>query len=265
MDFVVVKDIAQGIERTKEFLYDEVDRKTVLFLSGGKTPKALYETLAKEQILTPAAVGMIDERFGPPMHANSNELMVQDSGFLGYLEKQNIPFYSMLENGNTYQGVARLGDPQKIPASDSLNEDISGGKERQDPKVLQVVNNYDQTVRDLFFKFPKSIAVVGIGDDGHIASIFPNRKDFTNPLYVNNNTYEYVVGVDDPGKYGKRISLTFAGLSLIDFYIVFVFGKEKKRALKKALQPGSLEEIPARFFQQPEISAKTLFITDQKL
>ncbi len=73
------------------------------------------------------------------------------------------------------------------------------------------------------------------------------------------------MGVDDPEKYGKRISLTFAGLSLIDFFLVFVFGKDKKKALKKALSQGSLEEIPARFFQQPEISEKTLFITDQKI
>lgn len=232
MDFVVVKDIAQGIERTKEFLYDEVNRKTVLFLSGGKTPKALYETLASEQIITPAAVALVDERYGEPMHANSNELMIQDSGLLSYLEKQNIPFYSML-------------------AENESQEDA--------------VQRYDQTTRDLFFKFPKSIGILGIGEDGHIASMLPSRKDFTNPLFAKGNTYEYVAGVDDQGKYGKRITLTFAGLALLDFVVVFVFGKDKKKALKKALSQGSVEEIPARFFQQPDMSEKTLFITDQKI
>lgn len=232
MNFVVVKDIAQGIERTKEFLYDKVDRKTVLFLSGGKTPRPLYETLANEKIITPAAVGLIDERYGSPMHENSNELMIQKSGLSGYLEKQNIPFYPMLK-----------------------------AKRSQE----EAVRDYDQTVRDLFFKFPRSVGVIGIGDDGHIASIFPTRKDFINPLLADVKTYEYVRGVDDPGKYGQRITLTFAGLSLLDFYLVFVFGKEKKKALKATLAEGSVEQIPARFFQRPEISDKTLFITDQKI
>lgn len=40
------------------------------------------------------------------------------------------------ENG---QGVARLGDPQKVPAGKSLNEDISGGDERQDPRIIKTV------------------------------------------------------------------------------------------------------------------------------
>lgn len=231
MDLLVVKNVEQGIERTKEFLYEQVDRKTVLFLSGGKTPAALYETLAKEQIITPAAVALIDERFGEPMHDNSNELMIAKTGFLSYLEKQNIPFYSMLQADMTQE---------------------------------EAVAKYDQTVRDLFFKFPKSIGIVGIGTDGHIASIFPNTKDFTNPLFTE-KSYDYVAGASHPGDYGKRITLTYAGLELLDTFLVFVFGKEKKKALKATLQPGPLAKIPARFLSLPAISKKTLFITDQKI
>lgn len=257
MNFVVVKNIVQGIERTKEFLYEEVDRRTVLFLSGGRTPKALYETLASEKILAPAAVGLIDERYGDPMHENSNELMIQRSGFLPYVKQQNIPFFSMLSSVMP----AKAG----IYSSTSPWEKLDPGLESGMTSLDGLVEHYDQAVRDLFFKFPKSIGIIGIGDDGHIASIFPNRKDFVDPLFHESKKYDYVGGVDDPGKYGKRISLTFAGLALMDFYVVFVFGKEKKKALTKALTPGPVEEIPARFFLRPGISEKTLFITDQKI
>lgn len=232
MDFVVVKDLQHGIERAKQVLYEEVDRKTVLFLSGGKTPKALYEALAQEKILTPAAVGMTDERFGNPFHENSNELMIKDSGFLDYLRKTNVPFYSMLDKKLTVDQAAR---------------------------------NYDNVSRDLFFKFPRSVAILGIGLDGHIASIMPNRKDFTDPLFEKEEKYLYASSIDDPKKYGKRVTLTFAGLSLVDKLIVFVFGKEKKKALKASFTPGFLTDIPARFFQEPDIAKKTLFITDQKI
>ncbi len=222
----------QGITRAKEALYDQIDNKTVFFLSGGKTPRLLYETLAKEQIIRPAAVGMSDERFGAPFHDNSNEKMVRDSGLLPYFEKLHIPFYSML-----YEGIDRV----------------------------QAAKAYDEEVRDLFFKFPKSVGILGIGPDGHIASIMPHRKDFTDPLFDEDRKYLYVSEIDDKKKYGERLTMTFAGLSLLDYIIVFVFGKEKGEMMQKIFTSGPLDEIPARFFHEPDIAKKTLFITDQKI
>ncbi len=45
MQIVIARSIQNGIEIAKEELYKRVDNKTVLFLSGGKTPKPLYEVL----------------------------------------------------------------------------------------------------------------------------------------------------------------------------------------------------------------------------
>lgn len=97
MQIVVVDSIEQGIERAKEVIYREVDSKTALFLSGGKTPKSLYTRLAQEKILKPASVGLIDERYGVKMHEDSNERMVEESGLLSYLSKINVPFYPILQ------------------------------------------------------------------------------------------------------------------------------------------------------------------------
>lgn len=232
MQLILVDSMDKGIERAKDALYDQVDNKTVLFLSGGRTPRQLYEVLAKEKVIKPAAVGMSDERFGKPMHENSNEKMVQDSGLLPYLESKKIPFYSML-----YEGIDRV----------------------------QAAKAYDEEVRDLFFKFPKSVGILGIGTDGHTASIMPNREDFIDPLFDPARKYLYVSEINDPKKYGERLTMTFAGLSLLDYVIVFVFGSDKKEAMKKIFTPGSLEEIPGRFFHEPDIAKKTLFITDQKV
>ncbi|HET9947220.1 MAG TPA: 6-phosphogluconolactonase [Patescibacteria group bacterium] len=233
MQFFIVKDIQAGLEKAKEILAEEVDKKTVLFLSGGSTPAPLYETLAKEKLLHPAGVGLIDERFGEPMHEKSNELMISKTGLMSYLETERIPFYSMLQKGYDREQDAR---------------------------------DYDQTLRNLFFQIPKSIGILGIGTDGHIAGIAPNRAHFNNPLFEKEQEDLYVSEFDDPtGPFGQRITMTFAGLSLLDFLLVFVFGKEKQKALQKTFTPGKLEEIPARFFQQTDIAKKTLFITDQKI
>ncbi len=232
MQMVVVKNADKGLEKAKELLYEEVDNKTVLLLSGGLTPKPLYSFLAKEKFLRPGAAGMVDERFGKPFHEKSNELMIKESGLLDYLESQNIPFHPIIQPVITRASAAEL---------------------------------YDSKVRNLLFQFPKSVAVLGIGPDGHISSILPNRNDFMNPMFEASQKSRYIFDFDDKKLFGQRIGMTFTALSAMDSLIVLVFGENKKQALKKMLQPGSIEEIPARFFIEPGVSKKTVIITDQKV
>lgn len=233
MKIFVVNNLEKGIEKAKEILSENVDSKTVLFLSGGKTPESLYSVLAKEKIIRPAAVAMIDERFGKKMHKNSNELMIKNTGFLDYIESLNVPFYPIL-----------------TPDSQS-----------RENTALQ----YDQTTRNLFFHFPKNIGILGVGEDGHTAGI-PAGITGINEKIFEFNTENFVAEYNNVnGKYGERITLTFAGLSLLDFLIVFVFGKEKKQAIEKMFTQGSLSQIPARFFLKSEIAKKTVVITDQKI
>lgn len=232
MQIVVISDFQKAIEKAKEILYSKVDRKTVLFLSGGSTPKSLYASLTKDAIIHPAAVGMIDERFGKKFHEKSNEAMIQETGFLDYLKKRDIPFYPIIKRSNSRKKTA---------------------------------GNYDKTTRDLFFHFPKSIAIMGIGIDGHTSSLAPNRKDFTNPMFAEGKQQLFVGEFNDTkSEYKERIGMTFAGISLIDYFIVFVFGKEKKKALQKMFEVGPLEEVPGRFFVQQAFD-KTVIITDQQV
>jgi len=233
MQVIIVKNAEQGIERAKEKLYEEVDNKTVLFLSGGSTPKALYEVLATEKIIRPAAVALVDERFGEPLHENSNERMIEKSGLLGYFRAQGIPVHFILKEGKTQEEVAA---------------------------------EYDETVRKLFFHFHKSVGVLGIGKDGHTSSIAPNRKDFQNPMFDPKQKHLFVSQFTDTNSaYGSRIGLTFAGLSLLDNMIIIAFGKEKAKVIKKMFAQGPLEEIPARFFTGDQVGKKTVLITNQKL
>ncbi|MDE2025761.1 MAG: 6-phosphogluconolactonase [Patescibacteria group bacterium] len=233
MQVIIVKNQKQGIERAKEELYTQVDNKTVLFLSGGSTPRPLYEMLAQEKIIKPAAVALVDERFGDPLHQNSNERMIADTGFLGYLRTQKIPVNLILQKGKTPQEVA---------------------------------SDYDETVRNLFFHFPKSIGIVGIGKDGHTSSVIPNRKDFHNPMFDGSQKHLFVSQfTDNISEYGTRVGLTFSGLALLDKFVILSFGKEKQKALKKMFERGSFEEIPARFYNSEEIGRKTLLLTDQRV
>lgn len=239
-----VKDIEFGIEIAKQILYKIVDKKTLLFLSGGKTPKDLYLEISKEKKLNPGGVAMVDERFGEKGHKNSNEKMIKEAGLISYLKSKRIPFYPIL-------------------ASDLR------GREALD----LVGRTYEKTLRDLFLRFEKKVAILGIGGDGHTAGI-PSRGVLASDLrgreaidLVGRGNKESLVLEynDEDGVYGERITLTFLALSMLDLIIVLVFGKEKKKALELMFKKGSIKEIPARFYKKGEIAKKTLLITDQKI
>lgn len=222
-----VKNVAsstQGLELAKEILYKAVDLNTVLFLSGGSTPKPLYEILAKEEKLKPGAVALVDERFGQPFHSNSNGKMIQETGLPSYFSKIEVPFYSILKKGKNRKTAAL---------------------------------EYNKIVGSLFSRFSNRAVILGIGSDGHTAGLPPNRT-FPKHLFVSEFN-------DKKGPFGERVTLTFKSLTLMNILLVLVFGESKKDALRKMFLPGSLEEIPARFYLQKDIAKKTILITDQTL
>ncbi len=223
----------EGISLAKAFLTTVVDPKTMVYLSGGKTPRGLYEQFAREETFMAGAVGMVDERYGEKFHATSNETMFRDAGLIRYLEIRDIPFYPILGVDKTREETA---------------------------------DAYDTAIRSLNLVFQKSIAFLGIGADGHTAGIAGNRADFTNPLFDFSQKSLLVSEFNDPaGMFKERVTMTFLALEMMDLLIVLVLGDDKKEALEKMFEKGSIEEIPARFYTNPEIAEKTVIITDQNV
>jgi len=218
-----------GAEFAKNLLYENGNHRTVLFLSGGSAPKVLYEKLAKEKKLKAGAVSLIDERFGDIIHSVSNQKMIKEAGLLEYIEKTSR-FYPVLE-----------------------------GKNQE-----ETTRDFDQTLRLLYGSFRKSIGILGIGEDGHIGGIAPNRIGFTNPVFSDKISLAVYFN-DRLGDFRQRITQTFLALSKLDLIIVLAFGEKKKHALEQMFISGNLEEIPARFFTQKGISEKTILITDQRI
>lgn len=226
----MVKSQSEGVDLARSCLYAVVDRKTALYLSGGKTPRELYQQLAQEEQLSPGSVGQIDERFGEPFHTNSNQKMIKESGLLRYFEMRDIPFYPIL-----------------------------GGKPRE-----ETAKSYDEKIRSLNATFQRNVAILGIGSDGHTAGIPAAHSELSNKNKQLYDTYDLVTDFnDESGKYGERVTITFVGLSMLDILIVLVFGDDKKKALELMFQDGSEEAIPARFYKRPDIAPKTIIITDQ--
>jgi 6-phosphogluconolactonase/glucosamine-6-phosphate isomerase/deaminase len=228
-----VKDVSDGLALAKAILYRIVDHKTALLLSGGTTPKPLYEQLAKEETIKPGVVGLIDERYGEVLHEKSNEKMIAQTGLLRYFSILDIPYYAVLRG---------------LP-------------------LAETAERYDELTRSLQTVYTKSIGILGIGKDGHTSSIIPNRQDFTNPMFNKENTLNMVSYLSDTaGPYKDRVGMTFLGLSMLDVLIVLAFGQDKEPVLQQLFDPseagGKEEEIPARFFLRKDIAPKTILITD---
>lgn len=225
MKVINVRNLNDGIKTAKDMLYQNCGKDTVLFLSGGKTPKPLYEELAKEQKLKVGAVAMVDDRYS--MHQQySNEFMIRESGLISFLEKENIPFYPILKYG--------------------LNR-------------MQTAREYNKDVEFLFGRYKKKIAILGIGSDGHIASLPAGEYQISNKQSLRSGELiKYQILVTDidnfPAEIRERITLTSSAISKMDLIIVLAFGTEKKEGIKIALKT---------FFSGKEISKKTLLITDQ--
>lgn len=66
------------------------------------------------------------------------------------------------------KGVTRVGDPQKVPAENKVNDALVGGNEGQDPSFfpipLQVLNTNDQSMRACGISFQKISYIKSIAD-----------------------------------------------------------------------------------------------------
>lgn len=195
-------------KKALEQLKHSVDKDILLLFSGGTSPDLLYQLIAEEKQLYPGAVALIDERYGEPMHTNSNEKMITDTGLVDYINKEGIPFLNILTGA----------------------------------QLQETAEQYEQVIQDLFVKFPKKIAVVGIGADSHTAGIKPDLD------------YEHsklVIAYDDQnGSFGKRVTLTFEALEKIDEFVILAFGENKIEPLQKMLTETDRKKIPAVFYRQ---------------
>ena len=95
---------------------------------------------------------------------------------------------------------------------------------------------------------------LGVGMDGHIASIFPGMS------LADNAPAEVVYALPDPLPFEApfaRLTLTMRGLANAGEIILVIRGEAKKAMLKKALLPGSV--LPVARFVRMALSPVTIY------
>jgi|SRR5690554_1467106 len=197
-------------------IIDENDYITVA-LSGGSTPKSLFNywsTLPSGEInWNKVKFFWGDERCVPPNDSDSNYKMTKDHLFDNIeIPKENI-FRIMGENNPTDEAKRY---------SDLLN------------KELEVRNNVPTF----------DIVILGMGDDGHTASIFPHEIELWNSDYN-------CVAATHPDSGQKRVSITGKVINSAKNVAFLVTGDNKAEKVKEIIEnpEESEKKYPAALVQ----------------
>ena len=163
-------------------------------VSGGSTPKSVYQLLSNSDLnWGKVDVFLGDERCVDPNSELSNSLMLKNSLLTNFGSKAF--FYEIFNDLNVNDEAIK-------------NQFIS--------KLFEKCGSNPPSF---------DLTLLGLGDDGHTASLFPYQK--------NNNLDEFVIF--NEGKGLKRISLTPKVLSASSKIVFLVSGASKQIALERLL------------------------------
>lgn len=98
-------------------------------------------------------------------------------------------------------------------------------------------------------------AVLGMGTDGHTASLFPDSPDLEGALNSDKVLYRLRV----PHLDADRVSLTPRALLRSNCLYLLFFGDEKRAVLDAAMSPGEVTEYPVRVILQQDKTPVTVF------
>ncbi|MDH5833836.1 6-phosphogluconolactonase [Luteimonas sp. M1R5S59] len=179
-----------------------------LLLSGGSTPAPVYEALSKAPLEWDRVdVALVDERWLLPDDPDSNSRLIRES---------------LLRNN----------------AANARFESIT----RPGRSIEEAVN-----AANLHAQAPPGVIVLGMGEDGHTASLFPRMQNLDAALAARS---AYVpadaTGCPGAGKFLRRITLTPAGLAPAHTRLLLIRGETKRKLLDRVLDGSDPHEYPAR-------------------
>ena len=182
-------------------------------LSGGSTPKRMYSLLASPEYVRRVAWDRIhwwwgDERFVPASDANSNERMVRDTMF------------------DHVAVAAGLVHPFGTVGTGLEEAAASYGR------ALRAFAAGPREGRALF-----DLVLLGIGDDGHTASLFPGKPAVE-------EAHHWAMPVPEAGlaPFVPRLTLTLPALANSSGVLFLAVGKGKREMLGRV---AAGEKLPA--------------------
>ena len=208
-DYDDADELAEAVAGDVGFIIEqalEARGRAIVAFPGGETPKAALERLAARKIeWADVTIVPTDDRLVPPTDPRSNVGM-----------------------------LARLFLPKKarvVPLCAGETDPVAAGRAA------------DERLADL--EWPLDLAWLGVGDDGHVASIFPG-PDYDGAL--NGPKVRRAMGLrPDPMPAAmpvNRVTLTKSALVSARVLTLVLTGKDKRKLGEKALKDGAASNLP---------------------
>ena len=174
----------------------------VLAVSGGRSPVALFEALSRAKLdWTNVTITLVDERIVPPLHADSNAALVRRH---------------LLQHAATAARFLPLVSEQT---------DVS------DPAA---------SLAEAEAAFPSpDIAVLGMGADGHTASLFPQAPQLA--AAMSPECRSQLVHTSPVTAAHERISMSLNALAAVPQLLLSIQGADKRAVLEQAAATPSSE------------------------
>ncbi|WP_243317631.1 6-phosphogluconolactonase [Geothrix paludis] len=201
----LIASLAQDVARR---LKEDLARRerAVLVVSGGRSPVPLFQALARQVLpWERVTVTLADERWVPADHPDSNEALVRD---------------------HLLQGAAAAAQLVPLFTGDATPEQ---GASKASAALAELPR-------------PFSRVILGMGEDGHIASLFPGAAELTEGL----TTEAAALAVHPPHAPHPRLSLSLRALLDTRDLVLMISGPAKRRVLERALEEGPVEDLPVR-------------------
>ncbi|MDH5433791.1 MAG: 6-phosphogluconolactonase [Gammaproteobacteria bacterium] len=181
-----------------------------LIVPGGSTPKPVFNLLSQKE-LNWEKIQIIpsDERWISSDHEASNFKLIEQSLQIDQAEKARI--LSLKNSAETpFDGQAEIENEIKRNAK------------------------------------PTVVTLIGMGEDGHFASLFPESPQLKDGL---NSKILNCVAIDAgksevAGEYRHRMSLTLNRLLKTNLVIVLITGEKKMAVVDNAIQQNDPEKLP---------------------
>ncbi len=183
-----------------------------LAVSGGSTPVQLFESLSNIDLpWQHVDILLVDERWVAPDDPDSNEHLVRTH---------------LLQNRAAVASFTGMWNAAKT-ASEG---------EAECALQLQKVHR------------PFDVLILGMGGDGHTASLFPGAAKLARATDMNSG--EICMGIAPVTAPHERMTLTLPAILDAKQIFLHITGEDKKEVLEQALTDGSASEMPIRFILQ---------------
>jgi 6-phosphogluconolactonase len=214
LDEHIFDDAEVMLDKLADFVAQQLGQALIqqstaaMVVSGGGTPKPLYTRLQRMDVdWSKVTITLSDERWVPPTDPQSNQKMIQETLMMGLA------------------GRAAL-----VPLLTSHDDPT-----RAEAVVAQRLNTLAK---------PYNLTILGMGADGHFASLFPDCPE----IKLGFETTQPCIGVHPKKTETPRMSLTLHELLNSQRIILLFTGQEKWDVYQQALSDleGDVLSLPIR-------------------